>query len=158
MFSTKKTVAETFAIFLQKAQYLDLSPIAAQLMQSNTGPNWTKAQTVKAIAQYLTFLYLADCYPHLQLVPSSEIDQVWHYHMLDNSKYGEDCQMLFGHIIHYFSDLGSRGAQDQYDQSKAYALTQVLLKKYLTNCWVNQNSCPRDYEPSSITFPRIDFS
>jgi hypothetical protein len=79
MFSMKRTVTETFAIFLQKAQYLDLSAIAAQLMQSNTGPNWTKAQTVKAIAQYLTFLYLSDYYPHLQLVPSSDIDQVWHY-------------------------------------------------------------------------------
>jgi hypothetical protein len=136
MFSTKRTVTETFAIFLQKAQYLDLSTIATQLMKSSTGPNWTKTQTVKAIAQYLTFLYLADCYPHLQLVPSSEIDQVWHYHMLDTRKYGEDCQMLFGHI-HHFPDWGSRGAQNQYDQSKAYALTQVLLKKCLTNCWVN---------------------
>jgi hypothetical protein len=137
----------SFAVFLQKAQQLDLSPIAYQLMQSEAGPHWTRAQTVKAIAQYLAFLYLIDRYPHLRLVPSLEIDQVWHYHILDTSKYAEDCQLLFGRMIHHFPYLGLRGTQDRRSQGKAYALTQILFAKHFDDSSIAQNSLPGDCEP-----------
>ncbi len=57
---------QSFESFLQKAHQLDLAPIAYQLMQPHARLRWTKPQVVKAIAQYLAFLYLCDRYPHLQ--------------------------------------------------------------------------------------------
>lgn len=146
MFLNQKSASAAFEIFLQKAQHLDLSSIAYLLMQSKVGPGWTKAQTVKAITQYLAFLYLADYYPHLQLVPSSEVDQVWHYHILDTQKYAEDCQMLFGYMIHHLPYLGLRVKQDEYNQCKAYALTQVLLSKHFNENFT-EDSSPGDCEP-----------
>ena len=145
MFSSQQP--DTFTLFLQKARQLDLSPIAYQLMQSPTGPRWTREKTVKAIARYLAFLYLADSYRHLQLVPSQEIDQVWHYHILDTSKYVEDCQMLFGYMIHHFPYLGLRGEQDRCNQSKAYSLTQTLFSKHFSGYFVDQELHPSDCEP-----------
>ncbi|HEY9639381.1 MAG TPA: glycine-rich domain-containing protein-like [Coleofasciculaceae cyanobacterium] len=137
----------SFAVFLQKARQLDLSPIAYQLMQSEAGPRWTRAKTVKAIAQYLAFLYLIDRYSHLSLVPSLEIDQVWHYHILDTRKYAEDCQLLFDCMIHHFPYLGLRGVQDRRSQSKAYAITQILFTKHFDGNSIGQNSLPGDCEP-----------
>jgi hypothetical protein len=126
----EKASTEEFHGFLQKVRLLDLSPIAYQLMQSRSGLQWTREQTTTAIAHYLAFLYLIHRYPHLQLSPSWEIDQVWHYHILDTVKYAEDCQTLFGYFIHHFPYLGTRDDADQRDLYKAFALTQVLFHKH----------------------------
>jgi hypothetical protein len=137
----------SFALFLQKARQLDLSPIAYQLMQSTSGPCWTRTKTIKAIAQYLAFLYLTDRHSHLQLVPSLTVDRVWHYHILDTYKYAEDCQLLFGYMIHHFPYLGLRGEQDRYNQRRAYHLTQALLKKHFLIHSMDQDPRLADCEP-----------
>lgn len=142
-----QTSAQSFETFLQKAHQLDLAPIAYQLMQPQAGAYWTKPQVVKAIAEYLAFLYLSNRYPHLQLAPSLEIDRVWHCHILDTQKYAEDCQLLFGYMIHHFPYLGLRGIQDQHNQKQAYGLTKNLLAPYLSSCLIEKNSLPGDCEP-----------
>jgi hypothetical protein len=147
MRSSKLSPSEDFASFMQTAKQLDLSPIAYQLMYNDYGPQWTKEETVKAIAHYLGFLYLADKYPRLTLVPSYEIDQVWHYHILDTSKYIDDCMMLFGYIIHHFPYLGLRDEQDQIHQHRAYALTQALLRQHFQGISIEPDAAPSDCEP-----------
>ncbi|NJL21602.1 MAG: hypothetical protein HC895_13560 [Leptolyngbyaceae cyanobacterium SM1_3_5] len=87
------------------------------------------------------------------MIPSSEIEQVWHYHVLDARKYAEDCQLLFGYVIHPAPYLGVSGRQDDYDQIKAYALTQVLLAKYFHGNLANLDSLPNDFEPLCSTVP-----
>ena len=143
----QETAPKTFAAFLQKARQLDLSPIAYQLMESRIDPQWTKAKTIKAIAQYLAFLYLTDCHPDLQLAPSQGIDRVWHYHVLDTQKYAEDCQLLFGYMIHHFPYLGLRGEHDRQNHSTAYALTKKLLAEHFDSLFVEHHSLPGDCEP-----------
>jgi hypothetical protein len=137
---------QSFQAFLQKVRSLDLGPIAHQLMHSQAGPQWTKLQTTRAIARYLGFLYLVGQYPHLQLVPTQEIDQVWHQHILDTHKYAEDCQHLFGRFIHHFPYLGMRGETDRKDWQRAYALTQVLFLKHFGLDLVI-GAAPSDCEP-----------
>ncbi|MBW4659056.1 MAG: glycine-rich domain-containing protein-like [Drouetiella hepatica Uher 2000/2452] len=147
MVALNQVPSQSFEIFLQKARQLDLDPIAYQLMQSPTDLYWTKPQVVKAIAQYLAFLYLYDRYPHLQLAPSLEIDQIWHCHILDTQKYAEDCQLLFGYMIHHFPYLGLRGVQDRRNQREAYLLTKRLFAKHFKTDSMAQNSLPGDCEP-----------
>lgn len=147
MRSSKLLPAEAFASFMQKARQLDLSPIAYQLMYNDQGPQWSKEETIKAIAHYLGFLYLADQYPRLTLVPSYDIDQVWHYHILDTSKYIDDCMVLFGYIIHHFPYLGLRDESDQLHQHRAYALTQALLRKHFQGMSAETEAPPSDCEP-----------
>lgn len=123
-------VAPDFARFLQKVQTLNLRPVAYQLTQAESGPRWSQAQASKAITRYIAFLYLIDRYPHLQLVPTREIDQVWHQHILDTTKYAEDCQSLFGRFIHHFPYLGSRDEADRRTLLKAHAITLILFRKH----------------------------
>jgi hypothetical protein len=116
--------------FWQKVQSLDLSPLAYQLMEANAGPRWSEGKTAKAIARYLGFLYLIDQYPYSQLVPSREIDEVWHHHILDTYKYAADCQLLFGRFIHHFPYLGTRGNADRHHLQHLFDMTQSLYQKH----------------------------
>lgn len=136
-----------FRIFLHKARSLDLSPIANQLMRS-PGFHWNKTSVTEALTHYLAFLYLVDTYPHLQLVPTQAIDEVWHQHILDTRKYEEDCQTLFGHFIHHFPYFGIRDANDHQTRIRAYTLTQFLCRKHFGNAIANAwNTIPADCEP-----------
>lgn len=144
MLKQPSTSTHSFQVFLHKARSLDFGSLAYQLMQLN--PQWTKTQMVEAIARYLAFLYLIDRYPRLQLVPSKEIDYIWHQHILDTQKYAEDCQNLFGRFVHHFPYLGMRGELDRHSWYRAYALTQVLFRRHFGEMqWVDATAA--DCEP-----------
>lgn len=90
--------------FLQKLQQLDFSKIAYELMHSEEGQNWTKKQTTQALLRYMMFLFLLNLYPNQNIIPTTEIDKVWHHHILvDVNKYINDCEMLFGRLINHSS-------------------------------------------------------
>ncbi|NJN86389.1 MAG: hypothetical protein HC881_08865 [Leptolyngbyaceae cyanobacterium SL_7_1] len=80
----------------------------------------------------------------MQLVPPDDIDQVWHYHILDTQKYATDCQHLFGYFIHHFPYLGTRGEYDRQDWYCAYTLTQLLFRQQFG---VELGTMPADCEP-----------
>jgi hypothetical protein len=116
--------------FRQKLKNLDLGPIAYKLMHRKEGLGWTKAKTKQALARYLMFLSLIYLYPNQPIVPTAEIDHVWHQHILDTDKYAADCQMLFGEFIHHFPYYGLRGKSDRQSWQQAFARTQLLFHKH----------------------------
>jgi hypothetical protein len=140
------TVPESFQCFLQKARSLDLGSLAYQLMYARSGPFWTRSQAAAAIARYLGFLYLISEYPSFQLVPTPEIDQVWHHHLLDTEKYAADCQQLFGQFVHHFPYLGTGDEADRRAWYQAYALTLVLFRKHFGSDFT-LSPIPADCEP-----------
>jgi hypothetical protein len=137
----------SFATFLEKAYALDWSPIVYLLTESRSGPQWKQAKACDVLAQYITFLYLRDAYPQYALVPSSDVDQVWHCHILDTQKYAEDCDVLFGRMVHHSPYLGRRGEQDRRHQYSAYGVTQALMQNILGRMQAHQVSQPADCEP-----------
>lgn len=121
--------AET-QIFLNKLKALDFGPIAYKLMHPEAGNGWTKTQTAKGIARYMAFLLLIYLYPNKQLVPTQEIDTVWHHHILDTSKYVQDCQTLFGRFVHHFPYAGEQSEADGQNWQAAFLKTQILLAQH----------------------------
>jgi uncharacterized protein DUF1399 len=111
---------------LQKLQALDLEPIKQQLIQSG----WTHQQTNWAILRYKMFLSVVYLHPHTPLVPTQEIDFVWHCHILHTRKYRQDCQMLFGRFIDHEPGLKLWGISDQLSLDTAFAQTTTLLVEY----------------------------
>lgn len=86
----------------QKLEQFDLSGIKTALMRSHQGKEWTNEQIDLAIARYLYFLFLTYLHPAQILIPSPDVDFVWHEHILhDTRKYTRDCQMLFGNPVHH---------------------------------------------------------
>ncbi|MEW6494435.1 MAG: glycine-rich domain-containing protein-like [Cyanobacteriota bacterium] len=112
--------------FLNKLQQLDLELIADQLMQSG----WSRQQISCAIKQYRMFLFLIYLHPNTQLVPTQEIDLVWHCHILNTRKYRKDCQMLFGRYIDHEPDSQFWGKVDSISLDTAFAQTQALFEQY----------------------------
>ena len=110
---------------------LDLEPIARQLADRDRGLGWTQKQTARAIEFYKMFLYLIRLYPHTRLVPTWEIDQVWHRHILTNTyQYVLDCQKLFGRTLHHVSHFGQRNEPRLEQLEAAFVNTQALFRKH----------------------------
>ena len=77
-------------------------------MHPDDGEPWTLERATKAIEQYRRFLFLSKHYPQQRIVPSWEVDQVWHAHILDTTKYREDCDRLFGSFMDHWPYFGMK--------------------------------------------------
>lgn len=114
--------------FVEKLQQIDWGPIAFKLMHPDDGQGWSLEQATTAIDRYRKFLWLSHLHPDTPLVPTREIDQVWHCHILDTQKYREDCQQLFGHFIDHWPYLGLRDAADRQQLQDQFHDTRVLFE------------------------------
>ena len=112
--------------FLHKLKKLDLGLIAHQLLHQG----WTRQQAMRAINCYKMFLSLAYLHPKIPLVPTQEIDLVWHYHILHTRKYRKDCQMLFGRFIDHEPDGEFWGQGDSLALDAAFNQTQAVFEHY----------------------------
>lgn len=96
-------------------QALDLGYIQRYMCSSAyTLPRWSEEDADTAIHLYKRFLWLiykyADQHP---IVPTKEIDEVWHNHILHTAKYMDDCQHIFGKYLHH---LPSDGSKEDFQQ------------------------------------------
>jgi len=63
--------------------------------------DWTQARAEGAIVEYLRFMQLLAEAPRMELVASSDIDEVWHEHLIDTQNYAVDSQQLWGRFLHH---------------------------------------------------------
>ena len=115
----------------EKIDALDLEPVAYKLMHPEPGaPVMTLTEADQRIADYRCFLKLCAWYPDETIVPSQEIDEAWHAHILDTAKYADDTEQAFGYFLHHFPYLGLRGPQDAARWKAASARTRELSRAH----------------------------
>lgn len=112
---------------MEKLKALNLSPIAAYLMNPHNGYGWCRRQALQAIGRYKTFLFVSYLYPQIRLVPTQEIDCVWHAHLLHTRLYRQDCDRLFGYFIDHEPDSAFGGEAERQNGDEAFVHTQSLL-------------------------------
>lgn len=83
---------------IEYIQALNLDYLIDRLV---TKENWDKEEAVEAVRKYKNFLTLGFKYPKLLLVPSPDIDEVWHAHILHTREYMHDCSKIFGAYRHH---------------------------------------------------------
>lgn len=92
------------------------------------------------VSEYITFLELKASTRDFQgetLSPPEVIDAVWHLHVLDTNSYKEDCENMFGEIIHHDPD----GALDiELRQHRLLNTTAAYRQRFgrcplLTSIW-----------------------
>jgi hypothetical protein len=84
-------------------QNLDLSAVRERLLRKK---GWTAEYADRLIEEYREYLALFYFHPGEELVPpTQDLDDVWHEHILDTRRYGEDCRMVFGRFIHHIPGL-----------------------------------------------------
>jgi len=110
---------------------------------------------VKAYLRFLTLKAVQEDFDCDQLSPSAEVDQVWHFHLLDTRHYRETCEQLCGKG--FFIDHDADGGQDTEarDARRAFAaeLTEEIAlsvdKPKLKN--VSQSDRLRDLNLKVVT-------
>ena len=126
----KPTLSAEALACLEKLNSLNLWPIVAYLTDSKKGCGWTLEQAFRAIGRYKTFLFISYLYPQTLLVPTPEIDRVWHVHILHTRQYRQDCQMLFGRFIDHEPDGEGSGIADQPSLNTDFIPPPALLVQY----------------------------
>jgi len=114
--------------FLKKLSSIDFGPIAYKLINPEEGEGWSLERATKAIEQYRRFLFLVYRYPEERIVPSREVDEVWHTHILDTMKYREECDLLFGKFMDHWPYFGLKDAEERQELNNAFDQTQQLFQ------------------------------
>ena len=120
---------------VERIKHLDLEPIKFKIVEGGEeGLGWTIEKADRVELEYKNFLIL-NLKNRLNgrlpsIVPTKEVDQFWHKHILDTLKYAEDCDFCLGFFLHHFPYLGLRGAEDAqllvdcFEQTKTYYLEE----------------------------------
>ncbi len=128
---------------------LDLSLVAWRLM--NKPPKWSAEHTEVAVKEYRRFLYMAAMHTrNTSLVPSADVDEVWHAHILYTRAYVRDCKRVAGHYIHHQpalppgNDVNENRAMREQMRAN-YGSTLTLYEKVFgvpapSNIWPRMNT------------------
>jgi uncharacterized protein (TIGR04222 family) len=75
---------------------------------------WTLTYTQRAIAEYKKFVFLTVVANH-QVVPSDQVDQVWHAHVLLTKSYWEEfCPKVLGKKLHHHPAQGGKTERAEF--------------------------------------------
>ena len=119
---------------------LDLNPIKNKLLNPEHGAGWSLQKVEDVEGQYRRFLFLNYKYPERQIVPSKEVDDFWHCHILDTRKYANDCERIFGCFLHHFPYFGMRGEDDARNLQEAFRETNGLLNQTFGQSFGNSST------------------
>ena len=126
---------------------LNLEPIIIKIMDQDEGKGWSFDYALAISEEYRKYLVLCLQNPDIAVVPSKEVDNFWHYHILDTQKYAEDCQACFGYFLHHFPYFGMRSEQDAKNLQTAGQQTLDLyiseFGKVPKKLWTENGRCPK---------------
>lgn len=88
----------TLVRVFQKVDELDLSAVAATVASNGV---WPPQELSRYEHLYRRFLVLCVCYSDQTIVPTKELDEWWHAHILHTRDYHNDCFRIAGHYIHH---------------------------------------------------------
>lgn len=95
---------------------LDLDRVALRLKSTT---QWSDSEIERAIERYRGFLGVA--LGGGTVVPTEDIDEVWHVHILDTRSYVRDCDRVFGYYFHHTPQLSEQDDPEHADDFVATA-------------------------------------
>jgi hypothetical protein len=110
-------------------QALDLEPVIFRLSHPKGDKRWARGYAEHVAAEYRKFLTLLVKHADDKIVPSNEVDEFWHQHILDTMKYARDCEQVFGYFLHHYPYFGLEGEEDEQAQQRAAEKTHALYER-----------------------------
>ena len=109
----------------EKIKELDLEQVKSQLVRDK---NWD-IDFINAVEEtYKCFLYLAVKDPDfILLTPTDDIIDMWQAHILNTRKYIDDCEEIYGCVLHHFPDI--RHQRNKADNTR----TKEIIERELRN-------------------------
>ncbi len=108
---------------------IDLSMVKMKLQDPDEGKGWTQPQCDEVELEYKRFLTLNLRFPDKPIVPTIEMDTMWHFHILDTRAYHADSERVFGAYFHHFPYFGMRSDEDEADLTAAFEETCQLYEQ-----------------------------
>jgi hypothetical protein len=128
----------SFLKAMQQINSLDLSMVKRKLMDREEGQGWTQETADRAEKRYRRFLGMVYCDWNGSIVPTKDIDTVWHQHILDTRAYAEDCERVFGEFLHHFPYFGMRGDEDARNLTASFERTKMLYAELFDEDYVEE--------------------
>jgi len=105
---------------------IDFSNIINKMIKHQ---GWLRKDAEKVCQMYRNFLFLKKKYKgKYEIPPSDEIDIFWHNHILDTTKYQNDCMVIFGSYLNHYPYFGIDEKTNMSALTKAFAKTSELYK------------------------------
>ena len=113
---------------LEKTKQIDLRNVSMKLARAEDGRSISPDELRLSVILYKEFLALLYAYQDKTIVPTKQIDTVWHQHILDTRAYAADSESMFGFFLHHYPYFGLNGPED----------AQRLMLKFDETCaiWV----------------------
>jgi hypothetical protein len=116
---------------LSRVDELDLDPVIFTLLHPEPGaPRPGPDVAERDVELYRCFLKLCVLYPDRAIVPTRDIDHVWHAHLLDTAKYRADCDRVFGRPLDHYPYAGLRGPADREAWRADFTRTRALFAEH----------------------------
>ena len=87
---------ERLAKLSEKVNALDMDPVIARLVKKEDYEATDAKRVVEEYRKYLIMVGMG-----ANPVPSTQVDDAWHAHILYTKKYEKDCKAVFGHMLHH---------------------------------------------------------
>lgn len=101
-------------------QNLNLDRFKNRLQQNAPrGKGWTPQQAIEAEKWYRRFLILSVKHPDVTLVPTAEVDEFWHLHVLDMQCYQDDTKGIFGEVLLHTPLFNGEDLSEEFKQTQA---------------------------------------
>jgi len=109
-----RLTAKPVAQVISAIQALDLESVKLRVMDAELGEGWTREYAECIEAAYKNFLTMAVKYQDEaeDILPSKDVDEFWHTHILQTMKYADDCQAVFGIFLHHNPHVGKLSQAD----------------------------------------------
>ncbi|MEM6502383.1 MAG: hypothetical protein AAF685_11160 [Cyanobacteria bacterium P01_C01_bin.89] len=90
---------------IERLGRLDFGPLVRKLWAchgDNGQDGWSRSRLYGAVQSYASFLLDVALQPEMSFsATSSDMDEVWHCHILQTQKYTNDCKILLGYYLHH---------------------------------------------------------
>ena len=104
---------------------------------------WNKEKVLATEAIYKEWLVLHKIYnQEIVIAPNKQLDEYWHFHILDTRKYMKDCDHVFGSYLHHYPYFGLSDAESKNDLETAFQLSRDLFIKHFRHDLIGaSNKC-----------------
>lgn len=124
---TTKPVADVIAAI----RALDLESVKARVTDPELGEGWTQEYAEAVEGAYRNFLTMVVKYQGdaEDILPSKDVDEFWHTHILQTMKYADDCQAVFGTFLHHNPHVGKLTQADLEKREEHAEKTRMFYER-----------------------------
>ena len=144
-------------VLLSRIDGIDLSGVKHRLCDRSEGPGWSEKKADEILKRYRRFLYLVATNGEIKhVVPTRDIDTVWHMHVLDTRAYFADCERVFGTYLHHDPSFGAGSEAERAKLREAYEATAYRYQRIFREDYASLDrffaSQFLSYEPDCIGY------